>query len=329
MTAVIIQCLLLITIFTGSLWAEEKKGSIALAFDDGYPSWTTVIAPEIKKVGGTATGFVNNQRVRTGILTFDDLRDLQNKYGWEIGTHTYHHFHAPEYVKQKGMAAWAKDELGAALDGLAAEGLKARSLAFPFNDSDPAVEREALKKVASFRRQKDFPIPSAPAKDGSYPAASFELASYVPMELMFQWIDFAHRQDRTIFLFGHKVLPDDEFLTGTVAAISDRTITAEKTTGAVKKDVELCLVPNTHKRVYGTPLKVTSVENGVVTISRTDMAQLTKPGASFMVGECYAVPVSYLRSLVAYAADRVTFLTVTGALQKISGALPADRQKKP
>jgi hypothetical protein len=327
MTGVIIQCLLLITIFTGSLCAEEKKGSIVLAFDDGYPSWITVIAPEIRKVGGTATGFVNNQRIGSGILSYDDLRDLQNKYGWEIGTHTYHHFHAPEYVRQKGMTAWLKDELGASLEGLASKGLKAQSLAFPFNDSDPALEKEAMKKVTSFRRQKDFPITSSITKDGSYPAASFELASYVPMELMFQWIDFARQQDRTIFLFGHKVLPDEEFLTGTVGTISDRTITAEKTTGGVKKDVELCLVPNTHRRIYGTPLKVTSVENGVVTISRTDMAQLTKPGASFMVGECYAVPVSYLRALVAYAAERVSFLTVSQALQKSSHS--SGQQKSP
>lgn len=329
MTAVFIHCLLFIAIFTGSLWAEEKKGAISLAFDDGYPSWTAVIAPEIKKVGGTATGFVNNQRVRPGILTYDDLRDLQNKYGWEIGTHTYHHFHAPEYVKQKGLAAWKKDELGAALVGLASEGLKAQSLAFPFNDSDPAVEKEALNKVASFRRQKDFPIPSGAAKDGSYPAASFELASYIPLDLMYQWIDFARRQDRVIFLFGHKVLPDEEFLTGTVGTVSDRTITTEKTTGALKKDVELCLVPNTHRRIYGTPLKVTSVENGVVTISRTDMAQLAKPGAPFIVGECYAVPVSYLRALVAYAADRVAFLTVSDALRKVSGSGASGQQKRP
>jgi peptidoglycan/xylan/chitin deacetylase (PgdA/CDA1 family) len=327
MTRVIIQCFLLVTILTGSLYADEKKGGISLAFDDGYPSWTAIIAPEIKKVGGIATGFVNNQRVRPGILSYEDLRDLQNNYGWEIGTHTYHHFHAPDYVRQKGMGVWLKEELGASLEGLASEGLKVRSLAFPFNDSDPAVEKESMKKVANFRRQKDFPIPGNITKDGSYPAASFELASYVPIELMFQWIDFARQQDRSIFLFGHKVLPDEEFLAGTVASISEKTITVEKTTGAVKKDVELCLVPNTKRRIYGSPLKVTTVDDKTVTVSRTDMALLTKPGASFIVGECYAVPVSYFRQLVAYAAERLTFLTVSQALKKASR--PAGQQKAP
>ena len=332
MTAVIIQCLLFIMIFTGPLWAEEKKGGIILAFDDGYPCWTTVIAPEVRKVGGKATGFVNNHRIRNGILSYEDLRDLRNKYGWEIGTHTYHHFNAPDYVKQKGVSVWAREELGASLDKLASEGLKPESLAFPFNASNMVVEKEAMKKVTSFRRRNAFPVLDVKIRDGSYPSASYELASHVPMELMRQWIDFAKQQDRYLFLYGHKVLPDEEFLKGTVASVTERGIVMEKTTGTIEKvkdDGELCLVPNTRRRLDGLPVKVTAIDKETVTASRDDMALLTKPGASFIIGDCYAVPVSYFRELVTYAADRVAFFTVSEALRKALGTSPAERKKSP
>ena len=318
MIRVMATCFIIFTIFfTAPLWGEEEKaGCISLAFDDGYPSWTAIIAPEIKKAGGTATGFVNNQRVRPGILTFADLRDLQNNYGWEIGTHTYHHFHAPDYVKQKGMAVWLKDELDTALTGLASEGLKAHALAFPFNDSNAAVEKEAMKKVESFRRQNAFPILTNNLRDGSYPSTSFEIASYVPVELMFQWIDFARQQNRCIFLFGHKVLPDEEFLTGKVTSVSERTIGIGTTTGTVNKDAELCLVPDARRRLYGPPIKVISIENGTVTVSRNDMLLVAKEGSPFIIGECYATQLSYFRKLAEYAAGKLPFLTVSQALKK-------------
>ena len=127
--------ILLLAFFLASSYvhADEKKGGIVLAFDDGYPSWITIIAPELSSVGGVATGFVNNQRIKFGDIRFDDLLKLQDKYGWEIGTHTYHHYNAPAYVKQKGLPSWIKDELEASVTELRDHGLKIKSVVFPYN----------------------------------------------------------------------------------------------------------------------------------------------------------------------------------------------------
>ncbi|OPX94683.1 MAG: Polysaccharide deacetylase [Syntrophorhabdus sp. PtaU1.Bin002] len=313
----IVSILILVYFLVPQAHGEETRGGLVMAFDDGYPSWNTIIAPELHKAGGTATGFVNNQRIHAGHLRFSDLRDLQNRYGWEIGTHTYHHFHAPDFIKRKGVEAWTKEELDASLNELATEGLKVQSLAFPFNDSNETVEKTVMKKARNFRRYRMFPMFDYKVRDGSYPAAPFEIGNYVPIELVIQWIDFARQQNRFVFLYGHKVLPDEEFITGEVASVSGNNISFGKTTGSVKKDVELCIAPDSRRRIVGPPIRVLSIENEAVAVSRSDMQNLTKAGATFIIGECYGIQVSYFRKLINYAAGKVPFYTVSQALEKV------------
>jgi len=62
--------------------ATREKGVMILAFDDGSPSWVNTVAPELAAVGGVATGYVNNHRIRRGELSFEDLAVLQDRYKW-------------------------------------------------------------------------------------------------------------------------------------------------------------------------------------------------------------------------------------------------------
>ena len=39
-------------------FADERRGGLALQFDDGWHSWLTEVAPLLKEHGGRATGFV-------------------------------------------------------------------------------------------------------------------------------------------------------------------------------------------------------------------------------------------------------------------------------
>ncbi|MCX5886421.1 MAG: polysaccharide deacetylase family protein [Proteobacteria bacterium] len=311
-------CLMLFTIVffsVSSVYAEEMKGGIVLAFDDGYSSWINVIAPELSRVGGVATGFVNNQRIHAGDLSFEDLRTLQNKYGWEIGTHTYHHFNSPEFVKRKGISSWVKDELEASITELTYQRLKVQSMVFPFNYFTPELGAEVIKKLEAFRRADAFPIAKGKRADGSYPSTPIDIAHYVPLEQVLSWIDLAQQQKRFIFLYGHKVLPDEEFVTGTVASCSGRTLVAQEIIGPLPRDKELCLVPDTRRRIYGFPIKIESVEGNVITIFQGDLSPLTKPGATFLIGQSYGTQISYFRELINYAAKRLPFLTVHGAIE--------------
>jgi peptidoglycan/xylan/chitin deacetylase (PgdA/CDA1 family) len=93
-----------------------------MQFDDGWSSWRTQVAPLLARYGGRATGFVNNQHMRSGRITADDLRALQNDFGWEIGSHAYHHLNAVRFVQQRGLEAWKAEELVAALGELRGAG---------------------------------------------------------------------------------------------------------------------------------------------------------------------------------------------------------------
>jgi hypothetical protein len=50
------------------------------------------------------------------------------------------------------------------------------------------------------------------------------------------------------------------------------------------------------------------------------MENLTKAGATFIIGECYGIQVSYFRKLINYAAGKVPFYTVSQALEKVSSS---------
>ena len=89
------KILLICFILLGTMPSQgltETRGGLVLMFDDGYPNWASTIAPELARVGGVATGYVCVFRVKSEKLTYADLHELQDCYGWEIGSHTYHHF---------------------------------------------------------------------------------------------------------------------------------------------------------------------------------------------------------------------------------------------
>ncbi|MEW6185701.1 MAG: polysaccharide deacetylase family protein, partial [Thermodesulfobacteriota bacterium] len=293
----------------GTGWAEVKKGALVLSFDDGYPSWIQIIAPELAKVGGKATGFVNNQRINNKFISFEDLRTLQNQYGWEIGTHTYHHFNAVEYVRQKGLETWAAEEMDRSVKELTAQGLQVRSLVFPFNVYNQALSEKVREKFTSFRRRgEQFPLAEGRGADGSMPGKGIDLAGYVPLDLLFQWIEYTHSQNKLLFLYGHDVLPDEHFFEGRVASVgSDSVFALEEIPFAEKEGV--CLVPDKERKAQGNPLRVNKIEGKIIKASPTDLRRLTAPGATFILGPCYGTPLSYFQKAITFASSRLKFLT--------------------
>jgi peptidoglycan/xylan/chitin deacetylase (PgdA/CDA1 family) len=296
-------------------FAEEKRGGIVIAFDDGYPSWTKIIAPELARVGGMATGFVNNQRIHFGDLSFEDLRALQNKYNWEIGDHTYHHFNAPIFVQQKGLSTWIKNELEASVLELQSQGLKIQSFVFPYNAFTKELSVEIMKRFKSFRRDEIFPVTDTINDNGSIPAGEIDISFYVPITLILEWIDFAKQQNKLLFLYGHKVLPDEEFFTGTVNSLSTRTLVSKEKINAISEK-DMCLVPDTKKRIY-RPVKVETMSGDTINTFQGDLTRMSETGATFIVGPCYGMQLSYFRRMIEYAAEHVPFYTVEQAVSKM------------
>ena len=264
--------------------------------------------------GGRATVFVNNQYLESGRVTLDDLRSLQDDFGWEIGTHTFQHQNAIRHVQVHGLESWLGSHLARSLDELRGAGLQVSNLVFPFNAYTPEIAAASRAAgIASYRRADPYALGSGLRPDGSLPGTSFDLTRHVPLEVLMQWIDMAHTRGQLLFLYGHRILPDEAFVTGRVAEVRTHAIVAG--TGVVlPKYEDVVLVPHLGRR--GTTasiggLKVAADGRTIIAPEGShDLTRLTTPGATFLIGPAYGTRMSDFTNLLNYAAERITFYTV-------------------
>jgi peptidoglycan/xylan/chitin deacetylase (PgdA/CDA1 family) len=296
------------------------SGRMALAFDDGFSSWITLAAPELARVGGTATAYVNNQRIHGGNISFADLKNLRDRYGWEIATHAFHHSDATRFVGTKGLDAWLRDELDRSIDEFKAQGFNPRSLAFPYNVFNEELRRVALTRVANIRRRERLPLAAGPRPDGTFPAAGISLDQYIPLDLIRRWIDQAATHGQVVYLYGHELLPDRHFAEGVVRSVSTYSLGTESTV-KLSDTKDLCLVPDTHQSVL-TAVRVARVEGNTIHAGRGDLTRHTRPGSRFLVGPCYGTRLSDFREILRYANGKLRFVTVSQSLATKSGEEP-------
>jgi peptidoglycan/xylan/chitin deacetylase (PgdA/CDA1 family) len=291
-----------------------KRGGLVLQFDDGWTTWLTQVAPELARVGGRATVFVNNQYIHNGRITFDELRALQNEFNWEIGSHSYNHHNAVRYVQQHGLKAWTEEQLERSLSELREAGLKVGNFVFPFNVYSSELSRTVLEKgVGSYRRADALALATGRRADGSLPGTSFDLTRYLPLAVLKQWVDMAHDRGQMLFLYGHRVLPDEAFVVGRVVDVSaHELLVADEVT--LPQDEEVVLVPDMTRRSTVGPVGSLSVVEGRrirTPESGPDLTRLTAPGAPFLIGPSYGTRLSDFTNLIAYASERLNFYTVS------------------
>lgn len=296
--------------------STREKGIIVLAFDDGYQSWVTTVAPKLAAVGGIATGFVNNHRIHRGDLRFEDLVLLQNRYNWEIGTHTYHHFNAPDFVKKYGIEKWLAEEVDPAVKELQDQNLRVYSLVFPFNAFTPELAKAVYPRFTSFRRIDLYPIADGTRANGSVPGAPIDVAGYSPVGLMCRWVDQAERNKQILFLYGHNVLPDSEFFAGHVASVNGSTLTTVEEIGLDAGKPDLYLVPDMGRRVFQAGFKIDSIEGKSIRVPGLNLAQFTVAGADCLIGPGYGTRVSDFTRIIEYASGKLQFKTMRDALQR-------------
>lgn len=289
--------------------AAAAEGGLVLQFDDGWSSWRELIAPELAAVGGKATGFVNNQYLHAGRITLADLQCLQNDYGWEIGTHAYSHVNALQHVRRSSVQDWVDTQLLRSMRELSAGDLRVRNLAFPYNAATPELRAAVLQHVDSYRAADTLALAAGPRLDGSLPGTSIDLTRFTPLPLLQQWIDLARAERKRLFLYGHRVLPDDQFFTGRVLRVDADLIVADRPITPPPGD-DLVLVPDVDRRSRGESPSRLVITGDVVRAPGVDLASRTAHGATFLIGPAYGTRLSDFRRLVTYAAGRVTFQTV-------------------
>ena len=308
--------------------AAERRGGLALQFDDGWHSWLTEVAPLVKAHGGVATGFVNNKYVINGRITLDELRQLQNEYGWEIGSHTAHHVHAPRYVQTKGLEAWLANELEPSLSLLREEGLRVNALVFPFNASTPDIAKAARTQVGSFRRVDPLALADGVRPDGSLPGTSIDTTQYAPLELVKKWIDLAQRRDSVLFLYGHRILPDAAFATGRVVEVSATAVTLDRPV-ALEAGEEYVLVPNMERRQSLQSVFAVQGAEGATVIVPELVPGSVAVGNQVLVGPSYGTRRSDFEEMLRYAAERLHFYAIADiqAGKHRSQPIPAERNQ--
>lgn len=158
---------LLLTVFTGiapasaAITNPAPSAKVSFTFDDGLVSTLSEAAPAMAAHGisGTAyitTGCVGMTTVPNSCpadgdepyLNWEQIAELQNTYGWEIGSHTANH---PQLSTDGLTKAQIAAELTTSKQALADHGLHASNFATPYGDYDRTVLAEIAKVYASHR----------------------------------------------------------------------------------------------------------------------------------------------------------------------------------
>ncbi|MGO4857986.1 polysaccharide deacetylase family protein [Arthrobacter sp. 2MCAF14] len=141
---------------------------VSFTFDDGQQSALTQAAPTLQKYGLTGTSYIitncvgmttvpNTCRANTDVpyLTWPQVTQLQNTYGWEIGSHTVDHqclvSVGGDCQNNKLTAAQVDAELANSKAALAANGFNATAFAPPYGDYDMSALAQIAKYYTSMR----------------------------------------------------------------------------------------------------------------------------------------------------------------------------------
>jgi peptidoglycan/xylan/chitin deacetylase (PgdA/CDA1 family) len=141
---------------------------VSFTFDDGALSALTQAAPTLKKYGLTGTNYVitdcvgkttvpNTCRADTDVpyMTWDQILQLKNTYGWEIGSHTVSHqclvSAGGDCQATKLTAAQVTAELANSKSAFAAHGITTTAFAPPYGDYDMSAVAQVAKHYSSMR----------------------------------------------------------------------------------------------------------------------------------------------------------------------------------
>lgn len=132
---------------------------ISFTFDDGKSSSLLSAAPVLSQYGFTGTDYIitgcmdvvvpatcKTDSTETPMMTWNQVKELKNTYGWEIGSHTVSH-----PLLTKLSATKLKQELSDSKKALQAQGINATSFASPYGDYNAEVLAEVAKYYTSHR----------------------------------------------------------------------------------------------------------------------------------------------------------------------------------
>lgn len=197
------------------------NAKISFTFDDGLNSAVTQAAPTLQKYGFTGTDYVisgcvgmttapNTCHANTDAtyMTWAQISQLKNTYGWEIGSHTATHPYlassdASDGQPKKLTTAQVIQELTKSKADLAANGITATDFASPYGDYNQAVLAEIAKVYASNRGFADTGYNAFPNND--YIIRDQQVQAGVSVTTVKSYIDQAIANKQWLVLTFHDI----------------------------------------------------------------------------------------------------------------------------
>lgn len=199
-----LEPLVLISMFLWNVSAVEASGAkVSITFDDGYASTYRYALPVLDEYNILGTVYVVTGDIgNNNYMTWNQVLELQNNYGWEIGGHTVEHSELPEL----GSTHIAL-EVNRSLDTLLEHGLNTVSFASPFGAYDNRVLSEVLKRYNSHRGFWDRDdLNSLPYQRDVLMVQSVQTG--IDSSQVKSWINQALNEDKWLILVYHEVLPE-------------------------------------------------------------------------------------------------------------------------
>jgi len=192
-----------------SLVENNSKGIVTFTFDDAVATQFTNALPILSKYNYSATSYIPTNWVNgKGRLTVDQLKEMQDVYGWDISAHTLNHMD----VSHKGNEPRLEKELVRSKQFLLDNGLEkgADHFAYPFGNFDSDRSMEIIKEHYKTARIVRGDIETLPVAD-PYRLRVIYVLSYTPPDIVLNRINNVIDNGDWAILVFHGIVDKDPY----------------------------------------------------------------------------------------------------------------------
>jgi len=182
-------------------WQPDAK--VTFTFDDGSKNIYEKALPIFSGHNLPAVFYGETGPLNSGepwIMTWDQVKNLQNLYGWEIGSHTITHPYLTKVSDQKLI-----HELRDSKAAFAQQGIQVKSFATPYGDYDARVLSAIARFYESHRAAWGGPN-IWPTAYNDYEILTKEITNTTSPSTVKSWIDTAIINKQWLVLLLHDVV---------------------------------------------------------------------------------------------------------------------------
>jgi len=167
-TASLVKLFLPIQIAIAAPQSISPTATVSFTFDDGYTSNITQAAPTLASFGYSATSYITSGCVGmttapnacqantdASYMSWAQIQQLQNSYGWEIGSHTVTHPYLatsdPDDQPLPITYSQMVQEVSESKAAFSSHGIDTKSFATPYGDYNPTTLATIAKYYSSQR----------------------------------------------------------------------------------------------------------------------------------------------------------------------------------